>query len=210
MQDTEIQDRLRSIRAVVSSVSGVLHNNQDIIGQVMGKRFNLNGEYIGELRGNFQGLLRSHYDGQGVSLLRAIGIQVCFVTVDPILETDPIARMIERWNVDLPSSLIWPLVRLIGGVVGKDQIKPVADWCTSREIFIGECAVMGHDLVQVPLMQAAASIGALLVAPAQAEEVVKKMSHLVTARPGGNGALRDFANMVIEARGIDPTTLPTR
>lgn len=201
MNNDELRARLQSIKAFVSSTSGVLYNNQDIIGEFEGKPF--------------KGLLRSHYDGQGVSLLRAIGIQVAFVTVDPLNYSDLIHRMIERWN-SLPSSSRvkgddgWPLVKLIGGVVGEEQILSVVNWLDSWHISFANCAVMGHDLVQVPLMRAASEAGAFLIAPAQAEEVVKKMADYITTRTGGNGALRDFANLVLEAREIDPTTLPTR
>lgn len=197
----ELRVRLRSIRGFVSSTSGVLYNNQDIIGEFDGKPF--------------KGLVRSHYDGQGVSLFRAIGIQVAFVTVDPLASSDLICRVIESWN-SLPSSTKvdgdggWPLVKLIGGVIGEEQILPVANWLGSLCIHFADCAVMGHDLVQMPLMRAAAKAGAFLVAPAQAEEVAKKMADCITVRLGGNGALRDFANLVLEAKDIDPTTLPTR
>lgn len=189
--------KLQSIKAFVASVSGVLNNNQDIVGQIDSLAF--------------RGFQRSHYDGQGVSLLRAIGIRVAFVTNDGICSTDPIQVLVERWN-SLPSSAKcigtpgWPHVELIQGVVGEEQILPVQQWLKSCGLTFDDCAIMGHDLVQIPLMRR----GVLRIAPAQAEEVAKRISHIVTLRAGGNGALRDFVNMVLEARGIDPTTLPTR
>lgn len=195
--DKKLRFRLQSIKAFVSSTSGVLYNNQDIIGEFDDKPF--------------KGLLRSHYDGQGVSLLRAIGVYVAFIHVDPFRPEDPISKMTERWNL-LPSVMKasddsgwWP-VKLINDVVGVEQIPPVQVWLKSLRLSFADCAVMGHDLVQVPLMREAS----LRVAPAQAEEVVKKMADYITTRPGGNGALRDFVNLVLEAREIDPTTLPTR
>jgi len=190
-------EQLKLIKAFISSVSGVLHNNQDVIGELDGKPF--------------KGLMRSHYDGQGVSLLRAIGIKVVFITVDPLDPADPICKMIDRWDTLPSSSKIegdggWPRVKLIGNVVGAEQIPPVQSWLKESDLSFADCAVMGHDLVQVPLLRMASFI----VAPSQAEEIVKRMAHYVTPRPGGNGALRDFANLVLEARGIDPTTLATR
>lgn len=192
-----MEEKLKSIKSFVASVSGVLHNNQDIIGVLDGKSFN--------------GLLRSHYDGQGVSLLRAIGIKVIFVGTEPVSPADPILGMIQRWN-NLPSSSKvagdggWPLVELINGVVGTEQVVSVGDCLNKFGLSFIDCAVMGHDLVQVPLLRMAS----FKVVPAQAEEVVKQMADFITSRHGGNGALRDFANLVIKARGIDPTTLPTR
>lgn len=189
--------KLQSIKAFVASVSGVLNNNQDIIGQIDGLAF--------------RGFQRSHYDGQGVSLLRATGVRVAFVTTEDFFSFDPVTYLVDRWN-SLPSSAKcvgtpgWPHVELIQGVVGEEQILPVQDWLKGCELTFNDCAIMGHDLVQIPLMRR----GVLRIAPAQAEEVAKRISHIVTPRAGGNGALRDFVNMVLEARGIDPTTLPTR
>jgi NAD(P)-dependent dehydrogenase (short-subunit alcohol dehydrogenase family)/3-deoxy-D-manno-octulosonate 8-phosphate phosphatase KdsC-like HAD superfamily phosphatase len=192
--DAHLKSRLQAIQAVISSTSGILYNNQDIIGTVDGKPF--------------KGLLRSHYDGQGVSLLRAIGIKIAFVTVDPVDPTDPVCAMVERWN-SLPSSAKaagWPHVALFGSVVGAEQIPPVEQWLERSNLSFTDCAVMGHDLVQVPLMRKAA----FRVVPAQAEKVVQQMADYITERPGGGGAFRDFANLILEAREIDPTTLPTR
>lgn len=192
-----MEDKLRLIKAFVASVSGVLHNNQDIVGEVDGKPF--------------KGLLRSHYDGQGVSLLRAVGIKVAFVTTDSLNSTDLVFQLVERWN-NLPSSSKmegdggWPRIKLISDVVGTEQIAPVKKWLNESGLSFNDCAVMGHDLVQVPLLRMAL----LRIAPAQAEDVVKKMVHYVTPRPGGNGALRDVANKILEVREIDQTTLPTR
>ncbi len=189
--------RFASIKALVSSVSGVLNNNQDIIGDLDGKPF--------------MAMTRSHYDGQGISLLRAIGIPIAFVNSEVLKPTDSIVNLVKRWN-NLPSASKqtgeggWPAVEIIDGVVGIEQIAPVEEWLNRLYLTFADCAVIGHDLVQLPLLKKAA----LRIAPAQAEEVVKQLAHYVTPRSGGNGALRDFANLMLEARGIDPTTLPTR
>ena len=189
--------KFASIKALVSSVSGVLNSNQDIIGELDGKPF--------------MAMTRSHYDGQGVSLLRAIGIHVAFINSEVLKPADPIIKLVKRWNT-LPSASKragdggWPSVKIIDVMVGTGQILPVQDWLDELGLTLTDCAVMGHDLVQLPILKAAG----LRIAPAQAEEIVKQLAHHVTQRSGGNGALRDFANLMLEARGIDPTTLPTR
>lgn len=192
-----MQDRLRAVKAFVAGVHGVLHNNQDILLEVNGKLV--------------KGFARSHYDGQGISLLRAIGIRVCLVSTEPAHTSHPLVQMIERWN-GLPSSSRmegdggWSHVKLISDVVGTDQVAPVEEWLKRWGLSFADCAVMGHDLVQVPLMKAAM----FRVVPVDAEDVARRIADYVTTRPGGNGALRDFVNLVIEARNIDSTTLPTR
>jgi len=202
--DPECCQSLSNIKAFVSSTSGVLNNNQDLIGVSRGWVRLMVDLPLG-------GFLRSHYDGQGVSLLRAIGINIAFVHVDIYDEDDPVSKLVTRWNT-LPSAVKpgenggWPPVKLINGVVGDEQIQPVQEWLEDLGLTFSNCAVMGHDLVQIPLLRRAS----FKVAPAQAEKVVQDMVDWVTPRPGGNGALRDFANLVLEVRKIDPTTLPTR
>ena len=65
---------------------------------------------------------------------------------------------------------------------------------------------MGDDLIDAPLLRAVA----LAAAPVQAEEAIKNICAFVAKREGGAGAIRDFANMIVEMRGIDPFTLPTQ
>ncbi|MBI2098124.1 MAG: hypothetical protein HYT49_00465 [Candidatus Wildermuthbacteria bacterium] len=152
---------------------------------------------------------RSYTDGQGVSLLRAIGIRVAFVTNEKDDHARAVAGVVEKWNT-LPSSEKtigdggWPKVSLYTGMGGDKKV-------VAAELFLQEfggsferCAMMGDDLVDVPLLRRVA----LRAAPAQAEKVVRDLCHFVAERAGGKGAIRDFANFVLEARGIDPTALP--
>ena len=56
---------------------------------------------------------------------------------------------------------------------------------------------MGDDLTDYDILQA---VG-LAAAPAQAEEVIKKIVHFVAARRGGDGAIRDLANFILTVQG---------
>src|SRR3989344_95724 len=132
------------IDAVIFDGDGVITNNQVLEGLDVKPKW------------------RSHYDGQGISLLRAIGIRVCFITNEEGLSAN---------------SLWW-----------------------------ANCAVMGDDLVDVPMLRQAG----LRVAPASAEYVIQDMAHFISRRIAGAGAIRDFANFVLHVRKIDPTTLPTQ
>jgi 3-deoxy-D-manno-octulosonate 8-phosphate phosphatase (KDO 8-P phosphatase) len=62
---------------------------------------------------------------------------------------------------------------------------------------------MGDDVGDFQVMQKAG----FKASPAQAESLVKNISDFVAPRQGGNGAVRDFCNFLLETRGIDPTTL---
>lgn len=181
----------QSIRAVVFDVDGVMTNNQVWQGFP------------------YKVKIRSYYDGQGISLLRAIGIRVCFVTNEKDDHAAAITEIVEKFNT-LPSAQKpenpdgWPPVLLFTGMGGSKKVEAAELFAHEVGVSASACAAMGDDLVDLPLLEWAA----LRAAPAQAEEVVKQRCHFISAREGGSGAIRDFANFILEARGIDPTTLP--
>ena len=187
----------REIEAVVFDVDGVLFPAEVTEG------------FYDALGNPIRIKTRSYTDGQGVSLLRAIGMRVAFVTNEKDEHARAITGVVEKWNA-LPSSEKtsgdggWHKVSLYTGMGG---VKKVA----AAELFLQEfsgsfdrCAAMGDDLVDIPLLRRVA----LRAAPAQAEKAVRDTCHFVAQRDGGKGAIRDFANFILEARGIDPTTLP--
>jgi 3-deoxy-D-manno-octulosonate 8-phosphate phosphatase (KDO 8-P phosphatase) len=62
----------------------------------------------------------------------------------------------------------------------------------------GEVAYIGDDLTDIVVMR---RVG-LAVAVANARPEVKNAAHYVTAARGGNGAVREVAEMILEARGL--------
>ena len=60
-----------------------------------------------------------------------------------------------------------------------------------------DIAYMGDDLTDVPLMR---RVG-LALAPANARPEVKRAAHYVTIASGGAGAVREVAEMLLEAHG---------
>ena len=56
---------------------------------------------------------------------------------------------------------------------------------------------VGDDVVDIPLLRRAG----LAVAVADAVAEVKQVSHLVTARPGGRGAVREVIELILKAQG---------
>lgn len=184
----EAREFAKRIKAVAFDVDGVLTDNRVLEGAPYNAKW------------------RSYYDGQGVSLLRAIGILVCFVTNE---KGDWIQNLVEKWN-NLPSSRKaenpdgWAHVALFTGMGGSKKVVAVESWLKEIGVSFDECAAMGDDLVDIPLLKRVAFV----VAPAQAEEAVKSLAHFVADRPGGAGAIRDFANFVLQVRGIDQITLP--
>jgi 3-deoxy-D-manno-octulosonate 8-phosphate phosphatase (KDO 8-P phosphatase) len=61
----------------------------------------------------------------------------------------------------------------------------------------GEVAYVGDDLTDVVIMRRAG----LAIATANARPEVKSCAHLVTARPGGAGAVREVCELLLRAQG---------
>lgn len=151
---------------------------------------------------------RSYYDGQGISLLRAIGIHVVFITNEEGDSAAAIRGTVEKFN-HLPSSKPqkadgWEPVALYEDCGGYGKVVAAQDYLAKCRWGLDESAYMGDDLVDVPLLQCVA----LPCAPLQAEAAVRRICGFVSDREGGAGAIRDFANMVLEARNINPFNLP--
>ena len=60
-----------------------------------------------------------------------------------------------------------------------------------------ECAMMGDDVPDLPLLQ---RVG-LAMTPADAHRKALAAAHFVSACRGGDGAIRDAADLLLEARG---------
>ncbi|MBI2670112.1 MAG: HAD hydrolase family protein [Candidatus Yanofskybacteria bacterium] len=178
------------VKIFFSDVDGVFTNNQVLEGAT------------------HKGKWRSYYDGQGTSLLRAIGIRVCFITNEKDESAKAISDVVAKLN-KLPSSEKnpgdggWHHVKLYTGMGGTKKIIAAEEYLAEVGLSFDDAAFMGDDLVDVPLLRRVA----LRAAPISAEKIVKDIAHFISERPGGNGAIRDFANFILECRGVDPFTL---
>lgn len=183
----------RDIRAVVFDSDGVLTDNTEAVGY-----------------GDAVVKKRSHYDGQGVSLLRAIGLHVAVITGETGAGAVLIEHLVRRWN-SLPSTKSesnpngWEHIALYTGCRDAQKRDALNEWLAKIGASPHECAVMGDDLVDVAMLEAVA----LRAAPASAEGVIRDMVEFVSIRTGGNGAVRDFANFILESRGLNSLDYPT-
>lgn len=67
----------------------------------------------------------------------------------------------------------------------------------SHDLTLEEVAYMGDDLVDLPVLR----VVGLSSAPADAAPEVAAIVHYVSWHPGGNGAVREFIEAVLKARG---------
>ncbi len=80
----------------------------------------------------------------------------------------------------------------------KDKAGTVGAILENRNLSAGEVAYLGDDVNDLP---AFAMVG-LTSCPSDAFEEVKKVANLVLERPGGHGAFREFAEIVLKARTL--------
>lgn len=66
-----------------------------------------------------------------------------------------------------------------------------------------QVAYIGDDLTDIVVMR---RVG-LAIAPANAQPQVKRAAHHVTSRPGGGGAVREVAELLLRAQGFWPEIL---
>lgn len=121
-------------------------------------------------------------DGLGIVTMLMTGIEVAIITTrrSPIVQ----ARAEELG-----------IKRLYQGV----KKKTVAYEELIRELGIGDenVAYVGDDLVDLGIMK---RVG-LAVAVADAVDEVKAISHYITRVPGGHGAVREAAELIMKAQG---------
>ncbi len=182
MENGNLKEKLKNIKAVVFDADGVLFTGRVFVHQETGERLKE----------------RSHVDGHGISLLRQLGIKVAFVTGE---KSGFLKMVCEKLN-SLPSveNGKWDKVAYFTGRQGEEKVKAADGWLEENKISWPECAAMGDDLADFQMLKKAG----FSAAPAQAEKIIKDIADYITEREGGNGAIRDFCNLILEARGINP------
>jgi 3-deoxy-D-manno-octulosonate 8-phosphate phosphatase (KDO 8-P phosphatase) len=129
-------------------------------------------------------LLRfSRRDGMGVELLRAAHIETAIVT----RERSPI---VERRAEKLA-------VRLYAGV--RDKRELLAQILAEHGRGADQVAYIGDDLNDYAVLREVGVLG-LTGAPSDAEPVIREAVHFVSARAGGQGAFREFADFILGLR----------
>lgn len=184
----ELKEKLRKIKAIAFDGDGVFFSGRVFVDPEKGEVYKE----------------RSHVDGQGISFLRAIGIRVALISGEKTGFFEAIGQKLNS----LPSVKEgkWSEITIFTGSQGSQKTETIEKWLEEIGVEWQECAAMGDDLADYQLLKKAG----LAVVPAQAEDVIKKIADYITPREGGNGAIRDFCNLILEAREIDPIFLTLR
>jgi 3-deoxy-D-manno-octulosonate 8-phosphate phosphatase (KDO 8-P phosphatase) len=71
------------------------------------------------------------------------------------------------------------------------------------KVFPDEVAYMGDDVIDLPVMT---KVG-FAIAVANAHDLVKQNAHLVTQKIGGQGAVREACDFILQAQGKFDTAM---
>ena len=142
------------------------------------------GIYVGSVADHPVEFKRFHIqDGLGVKLLQAAGIPVVLVSGR---ESEATAVRARELGID----------ELIQDA-GARKLPAFEKVLGQRRLTFEDCAFVGDDLPDLPLLQ---RVG-LPIAVANGVPEVKDAARYVTRVPGGQGALREVAELILRARG---------
>ena len=140
----------------------------------------------GQIVTGSQGELCKHFDvkdGLGIKMLLAAGIDVVVIT-------------------GRRSAIVGARLRELGvrDVFQGQSYKKGAflDLIQARHLDASECACMGDDIPDLPVLQ----LVGLSCAPADAVDTVLKSVDFVSSRAGGRGAVREMAEKIRMSQGV--------
>jgi 3-deoxy-D-manno-octulosonate 8-phosphate phosphatase (KDO 8-P phosphatase) len=129
-------------------------------------------------------LLRfSRRDGMAFELLREAGVDAAIITRErsPIVE-----RRAQKLGVPVYAGV-------------RDKRAVLAQLLMERRLDTSEVAYMGDDINDLAVLREVAAAG-LAGAPRDAEPAISELVHFVSARVGGQGAFREFVELILDLR----------
>jgi 3-deoxy-D-manno-octulosonate 8-phosphate phosphatase (KDO 8-P phosphatase) len=121
-------------------------------------------------------------DGHGVKMLQSAGVATAILSGRS-------SRAVERRAAELS------IAHVVQGA--GDKLGAFEALAARLQVKPSQCAFVGDDLPDLPVMQACG----LAVAVANAVDAVKSSAHYVTRASGGRGAVREFCELVLRAQG---------
>jgi len=122
-------------------------------------------------------------DGFGIRLLQEAGVEVGIITARS-------SEAVHRRAQDLKLAHVYQGVR--------NKIEAFEAILAAQKLSPPEIAYMGDDWLDLPLLT---RVG-LAATVADAVVEVKEVSHYVSRRAGGRGAVREVCDLIIEAKGL--------
>ena len=120
-------------------------------------------------------------DGMGVTLLRKYNIPTILITKEK-------TKMVKQWAAKMK------VEKLYDGIIKKNMILDKV--CNAFNLKSDEIAYIGDDVNDVPLLK----VVCLAVTPNDGTKEAKSVSHYICNLKGGEGAFREFADLIISTR----------
>jgi 3-deoxy-D-manno-octulosonate 8-phosphate phosphatase (KDO 8-P phosphatase) len=127
-------------------------------------------------------------DGHGIVMAHRAKLRTGLISGR---ESETITRRAEELGIALVFQKVWNKLEVYE--------KILMDTALTHD----EVAYVGDDVVDIPLLR---RVG-LAVAVADAVDEVKAVSHFITQRPGGQGAVREVIELILRAQGHWDTLL---
>lgn len=121
-------------------------------------------------------------DGHGIKMLQNSGVEIAIITGRT---SKVVASRAQNLGIN----------HLYQGV--HDKLEAFQHLAATLNVSAGQCAFMGDDVVDLPVMRRCG----LAMTVAQAPDLVKRFSHFVTQREGGRGAAREVCELLMQAQG---------
>lgn len=122
------------------------------------------------------------HDGLGISLLRLAGIKTAVITGRN-------SQIVSLRSVELKIDEVYQ------GATNK--LEALRDLQKKYAVDLNEIAYVGDDLMDIPVLE---SVG-LACAVNNAVKEVKEAAHYIATKGGGNGAVRQIAELILTAKG---------
>lgn len=121
-------------------------------------------------------------DGHGMKMLQSTGVQLAIITGRA---APGVAHRARGLGID----------HYYEGI--HDKREAFADLLQKTGLTASECAYIGDDVIDLPVMS---KVG-LAVAVPGAPSFVQQHAHFVTGSSGGNGAVRELCELILQAQG---------
>jgi 3-deoxy-D-manno-octulosonate 8-phosphate phosphatase (KDO 8-P phosphatase) len=121
-------------------------------------------------------------DGQGISLCHRAGLKTGIIS-------GRTSSAVDRRAEDLKMAYVRQYA--------KDKVRALDEILREARLSEDECAYIGDDLGDVPVLQRVE----LAIAVADAVAETKQVAHYVTRSPGGRGAVREVCEIILKAQG---------
>ena len=122
------------------------------------------------------------HDGQGISLFQQAGLKTGIIS-------GRTSSAVERRAQDLNMSYVRQNA--------KDKTKALEEIMAEAQVSLHECAYIGDDLADIPVMH---QVG-LAFAVADAVIETKQAANFITEHNGGYGAVREVCDLILKAQG---------